>query len=92
MEFNEKLEVGDWVILKDEYREQFKFFVDPVDVPPVQISRIENCEAGISLYVFLQGEISKINKSSFRLATESEIKKEQLKNIFSTQKRGTKNA
>ena len=73
-----EFKIGDWIILKDQYIKNVRKAKKIVD--------IEEGEDDSIIVIFIdERELRRRNYSEpFRLATESEIKKEQLRNIFRT--------
>jgi hypothetical protein len=65
--------VGDWIILMDDYPWKPNF--------PIEISKRTEKNGYLTL-VSGRGKDIIINANFFRLATEAEIKKEKIRNIF----------
>lgn len=72
---NKKMDfkVGDWIIMKDVYPWEPDF--------PVEILELTGGNSYRTL-VSSRGADSIINTNFFRMATETEIKKEKIRNIF----------
>jgi hypothetical protein len=81
-----EFEIGDWVILTDTYITQYDHkankYVKDFNYPQEIIDIHEDFFLDSLVYAFSSKKISKINKGQFRKATEQEIKKFKLKNIF----------
>ena len=90
--FNENsFEVGDWVILAKAYENILLNDLNEKDLHPIEVVSIEyiNTQVGPtqfekkrSVSTNDRGDTYTIKCAKYRLATESEIKKEQLKRLF----------
>lgn len=87
----ENFKVGDWVILKEEIVDKLKVgcnkntieYMDSL-IYPTRIAEIEYRDKNnlTTMYKLTTNEWIKVNIESYRLATNIEIKQQQLKSAF----------
>jgi hypothetical protein len=81
--------VGDWVILTEEKvkeslakNKEGRYVKDYYLPQKIMAIRYQEFEQISTIYIFAPNRITTMEKGSFRLATEREIKNQKIKNIF----------
>ena len=91
-----KFKVGDWVILTEEYAKEsltrdvkgryVKDYKLPQEILEIRYQESTHIS---TLFVFAPNRITTMERSSFRLATEKEIKMQKIKNSFIEKNKST---